>query len=276
MKYLCSFTLGINTLCSLAFAGSLGETSATSSNQTGYFIGIGGAYTNANLRSNASGILNAGSGSPPLSQFIGSTSTYRNTANTVSPEVQVGYFKHFNSSDWLWGLEFLYQYSNLNIKTHDAGGFINLSNPSGVTDLLTVSGLRTHLNDTLMLPIFIGHSFRNSFIYAGAGPSLFYTTQQAFNINDTQSAYYIGDINNFSKNQWIWGGAVQAGMAYYINPTWFLKLNYSCAFTGNYTINNPVAFLSGINYGLNAGTLTFNTKENLVTQEVAFSINKVF
>jgi hypothetical protein len=142
--------------------------------------------------------------------------------------------------------------------------------------VVTVGGLRTNVNDTLMLPVFIGHSFMNGFVYAGAGPSVFCTTQKISTVEDTTSALYFGTINNMNNSQWIWGGAVQASLAYYVNPTWFLKLNYTCAFTGNYTVNNATVFSPGVNNGLNGGTLALSTREKLVTQEVALSINKVF
>lgn len=279
MKYvqLSLFTLCFNAIFSSAFAGTQGEVSSASLNQTGYFLGIGGSYNNLQLKSNTSGTMNASSGFPPLGVFTGTTGSNNYSAQAFSPEAQVGYFNHLNGSEWLWGLEFLYQYSNLNSTTHNAGAFITLTNPGlVVTDVISAERIRTNVNDTLMLPVFVGHSFMNGFIYAGVGPSLFYITQKATNLNDALSAFYIGNINNISNSQWIWGGAVQAGIAYYVNPTWFFKLNYSCAFTGNYTMNNSVAFSSGVNNGLNSGTLTFSSQQSLVTQEAALSINKVF
>lgn len=274
MKYFGLLTIGINALGSFAFAGSLGS---VPSNHAGYYLGIGGAYNNTQIQSNTLGVLNAGSGSPPLGLFSGGTNNSRNNAHQLTPELQVGYFKHFNVSKFFWGLEFLYQYSNFNVKTHYADRFINLRDPiSGVSDSLNVNNWRTQLNDTLMLPIFVGQSFKQSFLYAGIGPSLFYSTQKATNINDTSSGYYIGNINNYSKNQWIWGGAVQTGLGYFVNSSWFLKLHYSCAFTGKYPFNNTMAFVSDINNGLNSGTLLFNSKERLISQEIAISINKAF
>lgn len=280
MKYIRLFLpiLCFNFLLSPVFAGPQGEISSAYPNQTGYFIGIGGSYNYARLSSYTLGALNVTSGFPPLGVFTGTSGNYNNTDQAFSPEAQIGYFKHFKYSDkWLWGLEFLYQYSNLKIRTHNSGVFINLINSTAnVSESITVGSLGTKVNDTLMLPVFIGHSFTDKFIYLGAGPSLFHTTQTFSTIDDTLSAFYVGNINNFSKSNWTLGGAVQAGIAYYINSTWFLKLNYTCAFTGSYTRNNSAAFLSEINNGLNSGILAFNTREKLVTQEAALSINKVF
>lgn len=279
MKYvgLSLITLCFNFVFSSAFAGTQGEVSPTSLNETGYFVGIGGSYNYGQIDPTTTALLNASSGFPPLGLFSGTIASYSNSAQAFAPEAQVGYFNHFQASPWLWGLEFLYQYSNLTIDSRDAATFINVYNPvADVTDLITIGQLRTNVNDTLMLPVFLGYSFANSFIYAGVGPSLFYTSQKVSNVDDSFSAFYLGNIDNFSTSQWVWGGAVQAGMAYYVNPSWFLKLNYSCAFTGTYTVNNPFGFSEGVNRGLNSGTLTFNTQQSLVTQEVALSINKVF
>ena len=275
MKYvkLSLVALCFNSLCSLAYAGTMGP--AAPVNETGFFVGIGASYNYGQLDSDLSVSLNAASGVPPLGVFTGTAGSYNNNDQAFAPEAQVGYFKYFNGSQWLWGLEFLYQYSNLEISTNNVS--VLVANPFvNVTDFIRAGQIRTNVDNTLMLPVFIGHSFMNGFVYAGVGPALFDTTQTVSNSNDIFSALYIGNINKFSESEWIWGGVAQAGIAYYVNPTWFLKLNYSCAFTGNYNRNNTVAYAAGINNGLNSGTMTFNTQENLVTQEVALSINKVF
>lgn len=267
------FALCINTF-SIAIAGTMGE---VASNQAGFFIGVGGSYNNGNLSSNSIGTINATTGSPPLGVFTGNTDSYSDSAQAFAPQAQAGYFQFFNGSSWLWGLEFLYQYSNLSISTTTTGNLINLVAPVvNVSDVLTLGGLRTNVNDTLMLPVFTGHSFTNGFVYAGVGPSVFYTTQKISTVDDATSAFYFGTINNMNNSQWIWGGVVQAGLAYYVNPSWFLKLDYTCAFTGKNTVNNVTVFSPRMNNGLNSGTFAFSTQEKLVTQGVALSINKVF
>lgn len=272
---LCLLVWGL--MSSLAFAGTLGAVSAASANQTGLFIGLGGSYNVARLDANLLGTLNVTGGFPPLGIFSGGRESFHNRAEDFSLEAQAGYFKHFPGSEWLWGLEFLYQYTNLKIKAPGSIYALDLSNPAAsTTDTLSIAAIYAKVNDTLMLPAFIGRSYKNSFIYAGIGPALLNTQQKIAELSDTDSAYYLGSMEGISKRKWIWGGAVQAGMAYYVNSSWFFKLNYSCAFTGNYTIEKNVAFTPELNHGFNSGTLRFYSRQSLVSQEVALSLNKVF
>ncbi|WP_019218316.1 outer membrane protein [Legionella tunisiensis] len=228
-----------------------------------------------------SGSLNATSGFVPIGLFSGATGSYSNSKEVFAPEGQLGYFQHFNGSQWLWGIEFLYQYSRAKIISYnrfqEPGTSINFINPSvNVTDEISISSIQTRVNDELMLPLFIGRSFINSFIYLGVGPSFFRTKHIVDASSDTVSGFYAGNINGFSNTKWVWGGAVQTGMAFYLNPTWFLKFNYSYAITDRYKANNSLSFSPEVNGGLNGGTVSFNTSQRLVAQEVAVSINKVF
>ena len=268
--------VGVMSQFSLAVAGTLGEASLVSMNQTGYFAGIGGSYNFAHLNSKTFGLLDATSGPPPLGLFSGTTGSHSNTVHTFSPEAQAGYFSYFKTSQWLWGIEFLYQYSNLKNRTQGSGHINLIDSVVNTVDTVSLGAIKTRVKNTLMLPAFIGHSYKHGFIYAGIGPSLFDTQQKISNIDDTLSALYIGNAGRLSRNKWIWGGAVQAGVAYYLSSTWFFKLNYSCAFTGNFTQNDSLSFSPEVNNGLNSGTLNFNSHQRLVTQEVALSINKVF
>ncbi|MDR3504150.1 MAG: hypothetical protein P4L79_16400 [Legionella sp.] len=277
VKQLKLFLLVWGLMNSFAFAGTLGEISSASENQTGIFVGLGGSYNFVHLNSNLLGTLNVTGGFPPLGVFDGSRKSFHNRAQDFSLEAQAGYFKHFSGSEWLWGLEFLYQYTNLKIRAPGFVRAIDLADPAAsTTDTISFGAIDAKVNDTLMLPAFIGRSYKNSFIYVGIGPSLFNTQQKIVEINDTESAYYIGTMDGISKSKWIWGGAVQAGMAYYVNAAWFFKLNYTCAFTGNYALNKTVSFSPEMNQGFNSGTLSFHSRQSLVSQAVALSINKVF
>lgn len=277
VKQLKLFVLVWGLMSSLTFAGTLGEVSSISGNQTGLFIGLGSSYNFVRLNSNLLGTLNVTGGLPPLGTFAGGRESFHNRAQGFSLDAQAGYFKHFSASEWLWGLEFLYQYTNLKIRAPSFVRAIDVSDPAvSTTDTISFGAIDAKVNDTLMLPAFIGRSYKNSFIYVGVGPSLFNTQQKIAEMNDTESAYYIGTVDGISKSKWIWGGAVQAGMAYYVNAVWFFKLNYTCAFTGNYALNKTVSFSPEMNQGFNSGTLNFHSRQSLVSQAVALSINKVF
>ncbi|HAU1067898.1 TPA: hypothetical protein JBI01_08210 [Legionella pneumophila] len=281
MKHMVLFLSALNMIISSSFAGTGGVASSSPTNQTGFFVGLGGAYNRVQINSDTSGILNAISGFPPTGLFWGRTGEYSNTKQAFAPETRAGYFQPFKRSDWIWGLEFLYQYSRIKKTAYGGtmapGTYINMINPNeNVTNKLSISAIQTRVRDELMLPVFIGHTFSNSFIYLGAGPSLFRTQHTMYSGSDGLSGYYIGEFTGLANTKWVWGGAVQTGIAYYLNSSWFLKFNYSYARTGHYKINNFVAFSPEVNGGLNAGNVFFRSSYRLVAQEVALSINKVF
>lgn len=281
MKHTGLLLSALSLAISSTFAGSSGTASSTPTNQTGFFLGLGGAYNMARINSDTSGILNAISGFPPTGLFWGATGSYSDTKQAFAPEGQVGYFQPFNGSNWLWGIEFLYQYSRIKTTTYGGsmapGTYINLINPNeNITNEVNISAIRSKIHDELMLPVFIAHSLTRSFIYLGVGPSLFRAQHDIYPSSDALSGFYMGDINGFSNTKWVWGGAVQAGIAYYINPAWFLKLNYSYARTGHYKESHFAPFSPEVNGGLNAGIVYFNTSHRIIAQEVAVSINKVF
>lgn len=281
MKYVGFRIFVLSFFISSVFAGSGGVISSPPTKQTGLFIGLGGSYNFVRINSEMSGTLNAISGFPPTGVFWGTTGDYSNKKQAFAPEGQIGYFRHFKDSNWLWGIDFLYQYSRIK-KSADGdvnapGTYIHFINPSvNVTDEVSINSVETKVNHELMLPVFIGYSLTNSFIYLGAGPSLFRTQHNMAPGSDTHSGFYMGDINGFSNTRWVWGSAVQTGMAFYLNPAWFLKLNYSYAQTGHYNVGNSVPFSPEINGGLNKGIVSFNTSHRLIAQEVAVSINRLF
>jgi hypothetical protein len=59
---------------------------------------------------------------------------------------------------------------------------------------------------------FIGHAFRNSYVYFGAGPALFDTPSRISNaiglaeIN-RKNLDLTGPPASFSSSKWVWGGA---------------------------------------------------------------------
>ncbi|KTD56480.1 outer membrane protein [Legionella shakespearei] len=265
---------GILGLSALAHAGEGGTVSSLAMNPGGYYFGLGGSYNQARVKSSTWSVLDAASGMPPTGVFSGAGNDNYGSASVVSPQIQAGYFQNFSGSNWLWGIELLYQYSKAGAKSRDST--VNLINlPVNTTDAIGMD-IQTKVNSAFVLPAFIGHSFVNSFIYLGAGPSLVRIHDTVYASSDGFSGYYIGTLNRFSDTHWRWGGAAQVGMAYSLNPSWFLKLDYTYTAIGRYERNNFIAFSPEINGGLNAGTVRFNTRQRLATQDVALTINKLF
>lgn len=273
---LCLSALGLWVFLSLAFAGAPEKTPSARINQTGFFIGLGGAYNFVRTHSNMTGTLHAISGTPPNGVFSGTTGSFNFRDQTFAPEAQIGYFQPFTNSNWLWGLKLLYTKNITNNNTKDSSTYINLTDPIiNTRDQVRMNGF-PKINHELVLPVFIGHSFMNSFMYLGTGPSLFQIQHTIYTSSDIHSGYYIGTLGNFSNSRWLLGGAVQAGLAYYVNPTWFLNLHYTYATTGKYTLNNSIPFTPKVNGGLNSGSVFFSSSQRLSTQEIAVSINTLF
>jgi hypothetical protein len=265
---------GIMGLSSLAHAGEGGAFSTQSMNPGGYYFGLGGSYNQTRVKSTTWSALDAVSGMPPTGYFSGAGSDKYGSTPVFSPQIQAGYFQSFSGSNWLWGIELLYQYSKAGAKSRDST--VNLINlPVNTTDAIGMD-IQTKVNSAFVLPAFIGHSFANSFVYLGAGPSLVRIHDTVYASSDGFSGYYLGTLNSFADTHWRWGGSVQVGMAYSLNPLWFLKLDYTYTAIGRYDRNNFMAFSPGNNGGLNAGTVSFNTRQRLATQDVALTINKLF
>src|SRR5476649_1485276 len=92
-------------------------------------------------------------------------------SNTV-PVVQLGYFRHFGDGAWLWGTRLSYSYlgttsslPNLVIPQFGSKTNPNVSSFSGYS--VTGSYSVSVYHQTSFMP-FVGRSFDNSFVYAGA------------------------------------------------------------------------------------------------------------
>lgn len=259
---LCLFN---STVCSDGFNPS-------PKNQSGLFLGIGGAYNFSTVHSTLSGTLSASTGNPPIGTFSGST-IYQSTHQTLAPEVQIGYFLPFTNPNWLWGFKLNYEYAPINAK--DSVSTLNLLAPAiNTIDNININPIRTKMIHELLLPAFIGHAISNGFIYLGAGPVLS-KIQNQISGSDALSGFYIGNLNRWSQSKWVWGGAVQAGLAFYLNPTWLFNINYTYAHSKD-TLNQSSTFTTNINGGLNSGTLSLSNSQSLTTQEIGVSINKLF
>ncbi|KTC72400.1 hypothetical protein Lbir_1175 [Legionella birminghamensis] len=267
--------LALNCFISTAIAGSVGEIGPSSPAMGGFFLGVGAAYEDLRVKSNASATLDAVSGFPPLGVFTGARTADSDSDDRIVPQFQAGYFRSFSENGWLWGLEFVYQPSRL--KTTGKAASVHFVNAlENVSNELLVDGFQTKMDQQFLLPVLIGHSFRNSFLYAGIGPSWQKAEHTVYGSSDTLSGYYIGNLKGFSREKWLWGGAVQAGMAYYLNPAWFLMANYTYSRTEKFRVNHSLAFTPEINQGLNGGFVAFNSSLRLSTQSVSLSINRVF
>src|SRR5262249_18834502 len=171
------------------------------------------------------------------------TPTLKEKSDCV-PLAQLGYFQHFGDSDWLWGVKYSYSYQdktlaqdNLIIPQFGTSSGPNLPTFTGFSVTRSYEVFMDH--QMILLP-FIGRSFKNSFVYAGAGPSL---SRVGASLNDVVgfaslptappplSSIPIVDISgrpqSDAQTQWAFGIAASVGATYFISPSWFLDISYS-------------------------------------------------
>lgn len=287
--------LGAVMLSPLALYAAVSPVSSGSGlPQAGFFLGLGGSYNSIKLNQNlyASGISNvyADGSLTSAGQAGGPANPYANTQSTFAPLAQLGYFRNFGNSDWLWGAKFSYQYlgttdTDSNVIVPQAGTFTNVSSSNTFTGHVTIGSSQTSVNNELNFIPFIGHSFANSFVYLGVGPTVFGTQSKinsATGYADINGVHYdiTGTSSNYSSSKWVWGGAAQVGMDYYFQPTWSIDVNYTFAVTPYYKTNYSgpfsTSYVSGGTTYTDTGTLYTNTSQRILEQAVAISINKTF
>lgn len=178
--------------------------------------------------------------------------------------------------------------SNNDVVVPQAGSFTETGDPasSSFTGHVTIGSAQTQLTHELTLMPFLGRSFQNSYIYIGAGPSLFNVESSIY--NGTGYADVNGDIGNditgnpasFTNSNWVWGAAAQIGMTYFFDASFFLDVNYNYALTQHYTVSDSSAFSSSFtsNGGSyrSSGTFYVDNRQYQTVQGVMLSINKVF
>lgn len=287
-----SIALCLGFFSTLTFAGDMGSASLQSSNipTKGIFIGLGGSYNSVlgDRKINLSGVSSVVEGTELIAtgSVRGENVRFRNTQSTFAPEAQVGYFNYFANCEQLWGVKFIYRYLgissvNQNVNVPQVGTFISSSTESNsFTGNIAISSSELNVKHQLVLMPFIGQSFNNGFAYFGVGPSLYRTQINNYGISGsaTLEGFPIGfaGVPNSSRSAWIWGGAAELGMVYYINPTWMLDFSYSYAITGNYKSNTIEPFSTGLDtittFG---GTVLTNTSQRITTQTFKITLNKV-
>ena len=114
-----------------------------------------------------------------------------------------------------------------------------------------------------------------------AGPALFKTQSHIHN------AIGFADINgvhqdltgapaDFSSSEWVWGGAAQIGMNYFLSPSWFVDVNYTFAMSASFDINYSDRFSNPSDGTTTTGLAHLDTSQRVTSQAFSVSINKVF
>lgn len=288
------FYAGLSTLVlsSSVFAGSMGPTAPVV--DKGFFVGIGGNYNSASLDNQkiwGKGVNDAYLG--PILTSTGSAEGFSNpfyqTVNIFSPHAQAGYFQHFAGSPNFWGAKFSYDFldahfADYNMTIAQAGSNYNVI--TGVTTDFTgnyaVESAQTSVNHELLFLAFLGHSFEHIHAYLGGGAVLLGMQSNIYHLigyadyNGMQGTDISGAPVNLSQSMWEWGGAGQLGLTYFIDPSWFLDVNYTYARTGRNTVKYVSPFTNQIGPDHLIGTSYINPSQEVAVQSVSLSINKRF
>jgi hypothetical protein len=278
-------------LCSLAFSASAFAEETALVPSAGFFIGLGGSFDSLSLDQDIGGnaTSNAFDGSTLIAtgQAGGPPASFDATEPDFAPLAQLGYFSHFSESRWLWGAKFSYQYPNTDLAIDRAlvpqfGSFTTTgANPvtTPFTGTVVIGSAETTVEHEMLLLGFIGRSFANSYIYVGAGPALFGTKSHIRNAIGFADIHgrptdITGAPVSFSSSDWVWGGAAQVGMNYFLASSWSLDMNYTFEGSSRYDVDYAAGFSNARN-----GTTGFahlDTSQQFTSQSFRISINKVF
>lgn len=260
---------------------------------SGWFAGIGGSFNSVRVDQefNGTGLSSIYNGSGDLlatGTATGPAPPFHETKTTFAPVAELGYFRNFEDSDWLWGAKFSYKYlgltlSNQNFDAPQAGSF-TMFNPPSTTDFtgnaFTLSA-QTAVNHELLLLPFLGHNLRNGRFYIGGGPVVFNTQSRLYGL------YSYADINgvrtniggpplNLSSDKWMWGGAGQIGMSYSFHPNLFIDVSYSFMVTGTDTTTWPVTTRSVTGGNTYVTQIEYILQERIWAQSLTASLNLKF
>lgn len=257
----------------------------------GLFVGLGGSFNSVKLDQNIAGHATSevydGSTLTATGQAGGPPASFNASELTLAPAAQIGYFRHFDDSNWLWGAKFSYQYLNANLNNNRAlvpqtGSFTTTGSDPVTTPFtgnVVIGSSQTTAEHEMLFLVFVGHSFANSYIYLGAGPALFGTKSRIKNAVgfadiDGRPTDVTGAPMSFSSSDWVWGGAGQIGISYFLSPAWSLDLNYTFVRSASYDIDYASGFSNPAN-----GTTGFahlDTSQRITSQSVMMSINLVY
>jgi opacity protein-like surface antigen len=211
----------------------------------------------------------------------GETGVVFGPVKSISPSVQLGYFKKFEDSNYLWGTKLSYSYiggspaTTYNVQLPQYGTFPN-GKPLTGGNAVTSSYQKSITNQISLIPYF-GKALEKGMIYFGVGPTYSQVRSTTNGLVgyaqiDGRTVDVSGAPQSFISSQWVYGGAAMIGGSYFIDKNWFLDLSYSYAMTQNKTSNRVSPFsnppTTGFLIGSSTGTATVQT--------IGLTLNKLF
>ena len=211
----------------------------------------------------------------------GETGVVFGPAKSISPSVQIGYFKKFEDSSYLWGTKFSYSYiggspaTTYNVQLPQYGTFPN-GKPLTGGNAVTSSYQKSITNQISLIPYF-GKALEQGMIYFGVGPTYSEVRSTTNGLVgyaqiDGRTVDVSGAPQSFISSQGVYGGAAMIGGSYFIDKNWFLDLSYTYSMTQNKTSNRVSPFTNppttGFLIGSSTGTATVQT--------IGLTLNKLF
>jgi hypothetical protein len=265
----------------------------------GWFAGLGGSFNSVKLDQSFGGtastnIYNASSVLVATGTAGGPAPPFHDTLTTFAPVAQLGYFRNFAGSEWLWGTKFSYKYLGLtfadqNVDSPQTGTFTSTGNPPTTTPFTgnaSALSAQNSVNHELALMPFLGHAFRHGRFYLGGGPVVFQTQTRIYGLSshadiNGESTNIGGPPINLASNAWMWGGAWQCGMVYYVRPSCFFDISYDFMVTGSYSHNypTPTSNTSTNSSGVTNTYVTlinYNTVQRVWAQSLNVTLNCMF
>lgn len=257
---------------------------------SGFFFGLGGSYNSIKLDENYSGSANmdvsTGATLVASGSVGGPAAPYHSTLSTLAPAVQLGCIRTLDGSAWSWGSKFSYKYLGLTFTNSDIASPQAVINPEpGASEVMVghVVGdsAQTSVNHELAWMPYVGRSFNRGRVYLGGGPVVFGTQSrinQATGYADLNGVHQdiIGTPLNFSSSTWMWGGAAQIGLVYYLGASCFLDASYDIMVTGAYTQNYTAPFTNDSGFYTTVGTLNITTVQRITAQSIGLTFNLLF
>ena len=263
-----------------------------------FFIGAGAGYGNTTVTGQSLwgfGNSNIYQNGIPLQVGSAAGTGYYSmpSSSTFVPSVQLGYFKHFENSNWLWGGKFSYNYLGATSSVQpalvpQAGAYTPGTTGGGPTTPFTgnfvINSYQITITNQFLLAPIIGWSFDKGFIYTGAGPSLSNVTTSingsvgTANLGGNPWQNVTGAPQSFSSSSWVFGGAIMAGGTYFLSPTWFLDFSYIFGITGNNYVSSVSTYVNpNAGNGVSGyGSTILNSNGYVITNAVMLTINKKF
>lgn len=282
--------MNLKNICAVLCLLSLAQL-ASADVKDGFFLGLGVGSNNMTVSQQVStnGTLDIENGGPTAGGPVsGEAAPFDESTSSIIPQIQVGYFKHFADSNYLWGTKLSYQYvgqtlTNNNVSDIELDDLFSVS--GSYAGNISAASVQTTLNHEFAFVPFIGRSFTNGYLYFGAGPALFGTQSQVNNlvgyadVNDVPNDG-LGVESTLSTSKWVWGGVAQFGVTYYFDTDWFVDANYIYAITQNYSENYSTSFSGAFNNGSEtfdtSGTANLSASQQITNQTLFISINKMF